>query len=276
MAVLTTQEGHGVSTSHASCDLEGTKKRQRVKQTTAVSDSSSSDESSAVRNRRRRRRRNASRRSNTGRNAPKKKERNQQNHDLLPEEQSLHVALDCEMVGVGPNGHHSAVARVTVVGWNGDLIFDEYVKPDLPVTDYRTFVSGVTPADLERAPFNLEICRERVLELLEGRILVGHGLKNDLRALGISHPWFRIRDTAKYEPFMRDRFGDGILWPRKLKELAYERLEKRIQISGEPHSSYEDAAAAMDLYRSVRRKWEKAIAYKIKKTNQIQLMKSAI
>ena len=33
----------------------------------------------------------------------------------------------------------------------------------------------------------------------------------------------------------------------------------------------EDAVAAMDLYRTVRRKWEKAVTYKINKTNEILL-----
>merc|ERR1739842_54580 len=92
----------------------------------------------------------------------------------------------------------------------------------------------------------------------------------DLRALGIAHPWQSTRDTAKYEPFMKTRFDDNILWPRKLKELASEKLRRDIQREGEPHSAYEDAAAAMDLYRLVRRKWEKVIDYKIKKTSEIE------
>lgn len=40
-------------------------------------------------------------------------------------------------------------------------------------------------------------------ELLKGRILVGHALKNDLDVLMLSHPRQMIRDTAKYRPYMR-------------------------------------------------------------------------
>lgn len=188
----------------------------------------------------------------------------------LPEE-SKYVALDCEMVGIGEDGHTSSIARVTVVDWDGNILLDEYIRQQEPVTDYRTFVSGIIPEDLENAVLSLQDCRKLVLQLLEDHILVGHALKNDLRALDISHPWWLTRDTAKYEPFMKVRFDDGVLWPRKLKELVSEKLHQEIQIVGKPHSPYEDALAALDLYRSVRTKWESVMAYKIDKTNQIRL-----
>jgi len=174
------------------------------------------------------------------------------------------------MVGVGMTGKRSSVARVTLVDWDGRIVYDEFVRQDQEVTDYRTFVSGITPLDVEDATLTLEECREEVQSMIADKILVGHALKNDLRALGLTHPWMATRDTAKYEPFMQTRFEDNILWPRKLKELALEKLERKIQRDGEAHSAYEDAAAAMDLYRLVRRKWEKVMDYKIKKTQEIE------
>lgn len=186
------------------------------------------------------------------------------------EEQSRYLAMDCEMVGVGRGGKKSSVARVTLVNWDGRIEYDEFVRQDFEVTDYRTFVSGITPLDVEDATLTLEECRQEVQRLITDKILVGHALKNDLRALDLTHPWMATRDTAKYEPFMQTRFEDKVLWPRKLKELASEKLERKIQREGEPHSAYEDAAAAMDLYRLVRRKWEKIMDYKIKKTQEIE------
>merc|ERR1712232_6754 len=183
-------------------------------------------------------------------------------------------AMDCEMVGTGYKGHKSIVARVTIIDWNGIIIFDEYVKPTRAVTDYRTFVSGITPQHLEQAELGVYECREKVLEILEGKILVGHALKNDLQALNLSHPWYQVRDTAKFEPFMKIRFDDGILWPRKLKDLVAEKLKRSIQQEGQCHSAYEDALAAFDLYRLVRRKWEKTMDYKIKRTAEIQELKN--
>merc|ERR1712048_1444702 len=81
---------------------------------------------------------------------------------------------------------------------------------------------------------DIETCRKTVSEFLRGKILVGHALKNDLHALGVDHPWYDTRDTAKYEPFMKVRFDDGILWPRKLKDLVDEKLQYGIQVPGKP------------------------------------------
>jgi RNA exonuclease 4 len=178
------------------------------------------------------------------------------------------------MVGIGPGGYDSSLARVTVIDWYGQVLFDAHVQQTQPVTDYRTFVSGITEEDLQGATMSFERCRTIVLQLLHNRILVGHALENDLKVLNISLPWWLTRDTAKYEPFMQMRqshTGDsiGILGPRKLKHLAKERLHKEIQVVGKPHSPYEDALAALDLYRSDRTHWEIVIQYNIEKTNQI-------
>lgn len=184
--------------------------------------------------------------------------------------ESEYLALDCEMVGVGDGGQSSSVARVTVIDWAGNVLLDEVIQQTEPVTDYRTFVSGITSQALDEATMTVEECQELLLTLLHGHILVGHALKNDMKALGITHPWWLTRDTAKYEPFMKVRFDDGILWPRKLKDLVHEKLHQEIQVLGQPHNPFEDALAALDLYRSVRAKWENAMIYKIEKTNQIQ------
>jgi RNA exonuclease 4 len=210
--------------------------------------------------------------------SPKKKEkkpRKQQPSSPWTEaEKELFVAMDCEMVGVGKDGLKSAVARVTCVDYHHNILLDLFVKPDQPVTDYRTHVSGITPQHLEAEDaLDLETARSRVTQLLtrtENILLVGHALKNDLSLLKIQHPWQNIRDTAKYEPFMKVRFAnDGILWPRKLKELCHEYLNMNVQIDGRPHSAYEDAVAALELYKSVACKWEKVMSYKISKTAQI-------
>lgn len=214
------------------------------------------------------------RRNNNQRKSKKhlnQKQNNKQDEQEVPlEEQSRYLALDCEMVGVGHGGRKSSVARVTLVDWDGRIVYDEFVQQEQEVTDYRTFVSGITHLDVEDATLTLEECREHVATMIADKVLVGHALKNDLRGLGLTHPWMSTRDTAKYEPFMQTRFTDNVLWPRKLKDLAFGKLERKIQREGEPHSAYEDAAAAMDLYRTVRRKWEKVMDYKIQKTNEIQ------
>lgn len=106
------------------------------------------------------------------------------------------VALDAEMVGVGQYGEDSSVARVVIVAWDGKVLFDEYIKQTQAVTDYRTFISGIKPEHLASAKLSFRDARKQILNILYGRFLIGHGLKNDLKALGISHPWWLIRDVS--------------------------------------------------------------------------------
>jgi len=190
---------------------------------------------------------------------------------LSLEEKEHYVAIDCEMVGTGIDGQRSSLARVVVIDWDGKTLLDLYVRQCSEVTDYRTFVSGITEDDLSSEnAVEKEDCRQQVLDVLKDKILVGHALKNDLHALGIVHPWQQVRDTAKYEPFMKVRFDDGVLWPRKLKDLAKEKLGLDIQEVGRSHCPLEDAQTALDLYKKTRNKWEKAMEYKIKMPMDIQ------
>ncbi|KAE9590604.1 hypothetical protein Lal_00023257 [Lupinus albus] len=159
------------------------------------------------------------------------------------------VAMDCEMVGVG-EGNKSALGRVTIINKWGNVIYDEFVRPLERVVDFRTFVSGIRPRDLRKAK-DLWSAQKKVAELIKGRILVGHALHNDLKALLLSHPKKDIRDTSEYQPFLKS--GSR----RALKHLAEEILGAKIQ-SGE-HCPVEDARAAMMLYQRNRKEWEKSI-----------------
>ena len=58
------------------------------------------------------------------------------------------VSLDCEMVGTGPAGDFSMLARCSVVNHHGNVLYDSYVAPMDKVTDYRTKFSGITPQHL--------------------------------------------------------------------------------------------------------------------------------
>ncbi|XP_014591614.3 RNA exonuclease 4 isoform X3 [Equus przewalskii] len=134
------------------------------------------------------------------------------------------LALDCEMVGVGPSREESIAARVSVVNQYGKCVYDKYVKPTQPVTDYRTAVSGIRPEHLRQGE-EFEVVQKEVADMLRGRILVGHALHNDLKS---GRP--------------------------SLKLLAEEILGIRVQQA--EHCSIQDAQAAMRLYVMVKKEWE--------------------
>jgi len=186
----------------------------------------------------------------------------------------LYFALDCEMVGIGPYGAESALARVSIVNWDCEVVLDTFVKVPVPVTDYRTFVSGVRSEDIESSKaIELKGVRSAVQNILRGKILIGHGLENDLKALNITHPWCDTRDTATYAPYMRQHFDDQnrcVMLPKRLKDLAWEELGKKIQVLGDAHSPIEDGAAALELYKAVRPQWEAHVAEHVKKANDLE------
>ncbi|KAM4876768.1 RNA exonuclease 4 [Thomomys bottae] len=159
------------------------------------------------------------------------------------------LAMDCEMVGVGPKGEDSIAARVSLVNQHGKCVYDKYVKPTEPVTDYRTAVSGIRPQDLKQGE-KLEVVKREVAEMLKGRILVGHAVHNDLKVLFLDHPKKKIRDTQKYKPF-KARVKSG---RPSLKLLSEKILGLSVQQA--EHCSVQDAQAAMRLYVMVRREWE--------------------
>lgn len=112
------------------------------------------------------------------------------------------LAMDCEMVGVGYDGNDHMLARVSIVNKFGDCIYDKFVKAREEVKDYRTEISGVRKEDLLNGE-DFTVVQKEVSELLKGRILVGHSLKNDLSVLFLSHPKRNIRDTSRYKPFRK-------------------------------------------------------------------------
>lgn len=162
-----------------------------------------------------------------------------------------YVAIDCEMVGVGSDpDRDSALARVSIVNYNGDQVYDSYVRPKEMVTDWRSAISGILPKHMAEAR-SLETVQQDVAKLLDGRILIGHAVRNDLEALLLSHPKRDIRDTSRYPPY-RKLAGGG---SPKLKILASQLLG--LEIQGSAHSSVEDARATMMLFRRDKDGFEK-------------------
>ncbi|MBW04710.1 Interferon-stimulated gene 20 kDa protein, partial [Eschrichtius robustus] len=63
------------------------------------------------------------------------------------------VAMDCEMVGLGPF-KESGLARCSLVDYHGTVLYDKFIRPEGEITDYRTPVSGITAQNMEEAtPF---------------------------------------------------------------------------------------------------------------------------
>ncbi|KAJ6634332.1 RNA exonuclease 4, partial [Pseudolycoriella hygida] len=119
------------------------------------------------------------------------------------------------------------------------------------VVDYRTHVSGIRPKDIDNGePFGA--VQREVINLLKGRILVGHSVTNDLKVLHLKHPYRDTRDTSKYPPLSKRVSGGST---PSLKTLA--RVVLGINIQDGEHCSVEDARATMRIYNKLSHDWEK-------------------
>ena len=109
------------------------------------------------------------------------------------------VAVDCEMVGAGKFKNKNVLARVALVDEHGTCLLDTFVRPCKPVTDYRTQWSGIRERDLQGAPA-LASVRARVAKLIQGKLVVGHAVHNDLKVLKLHHPKACIRSFTLLAP----------------------------------------------------------------------------
>ncbi|KAF9493028.1 ribonuclease H-like protein [Pleurotus eryngii] len=161
---------------------------------------------------------------------------------------SKYLALDCEMVSVGPKGARSLVARVSVVNYHGAVQLDELVRER--VVGYHARHSGINRRDLIKAkPFD-EI-QSQVAGLLKDNVVVGHSVLNNLKALSLEHPQTQTLDTR----FCAWRHKVSAVKHIALRDLVMQELG--FMMHGGAHSSVTDARAAMAIFRLHQRKWGK-------------------
>lgn len=150
-------------------------------------------------------------------------------------------ALDCEMsyTGLGLE-----VTKVTLVGSDGQLAYEKFVRPAAKIIDYNTRFSGITKKDLSAkngTVLTLAEVQEDLLKLISAdTILIGHALENDLRVLKIIHN--TIIDTSICFPHFN---GPG--FKHSLRTLTQQYLKRTIQDSDKGHSSFEDSRACLEL-----------------------------
>lgn len=134
-------------------------------------------------------------------------------------------------MGGGWRGAVDLCARVTVVDEEARVLLDAFVRPTIPITDYRTLTSGVTAADMKNAlPFKQ--IRRTVRAMLQPNatagaagaaaglaaaraslhppvLVVGRGLQAALHTLMMDHPAYLLRDVKQCPLFFPVNGDEG-------------------------------------------------------------------
>lgn len=129
---------------------------------------------------------------------------------------------------------------------DGNLLLDEYVRPDEPIIDYLTEYSGITPSIMAETNCSLRRAQKHVRKIVDHNvILIGHSIDSDLNALQLAHPY--CADTSLLYDSPR-----GPPYKPSLRALAAVHLKRKIQVTSKEkqgHNSAEDALATMDLFK---------------------------
>jgi len=147
------------------------------------------------------------------------------------------IAIDCEMCetkdpltgSVNPK----ALCRISVVNAETEeTLIDSLVKPEWPVTNYRTWVNGINKGGLENVEFTLRHAQAFMMALCsEETVIIGQALFNDLFAIRMEHHC--NVDSAHLFVTKDDPFGSP-----SLKDIASTVLD---QAMPEIHDSVNDA-----------------------------------
>ncbi|CAM9237230.1 unnamed protein product [Scytosiphon promiscuus] len=140
------------------------------------------------------------------------------------------LGVDCEMIYTSAG---LELARATLVNVRREVVYDELVKPTLPVTDYNTQFSGITADMLSGVSRTLRDAQREILSFVGPETyLVGHSLDSDLKALRLVHR--RLIDTSELYPSPR-----GMPFKNGLRVLSKTVLGRAIQGGDSGHDSSE-------------------------------------
>jgi len=139
----------------------------------------------------------------------------------------------------------SALARMSILNVRtGEVLIDDYVKPQEPVVDYLTRFSGIRPGDLDERNPRLVTTQTAYMKLRSlidnGCIFIGHGLQKDFQVINLHVSPRQLIDTVVVFHKHKRRWIS-------LRFLANYLLKRDMQ--QDVHDSVEDAKAALELFQ---------------------------
>lgn len=162
---------------------------------------------------------------------------------------SDYVSLDCEYsVTIPKEGlMHVEPTQVAITDIDGNILFNEYFIPEFKTLKPMSMARRRKIKELAKRKY-IE-AKPDILKFLKSKIIIGHDLNHDFKALGIDPNKDGINgiiDTARIPLF--SIITKTSYTPRQLKDLVKQFLKQDIQIA--MHNASEDAKATANLVRT--------------------------
>mmetsp|Transcript_23175 Transcript_23175/g.33241 ORF Transcript_23175/g.33241 Transcript_23175/m.33241 type:complete len:611 (+) Transcript_23175:243-2075(+) len=155
------------------------------------------------------------------------------------------IAIDCEMCETkDPSSgkiNGKALCRFSVVNAMNpsEVLIDTLVKPEWPVTNYRSWINGIDKSHLENVQFTLKHAQDFMKALCSDEtVILGHALHNDLEAIKMEHHC--LVDSSFLFPVTDADNRHNVC---SLRDLANQVLQKSMPPK---HDSVNDARTALE------------------------------
>ena len=74
------------------------------------------------------------------------------------------------------------ICRLSIVNFEGHVIFDELIKPEEKVDDYISYITGINQETLhDKKPYSF--FQKQILDIIKDRIIIGHSIINDFKVI---------------------------------------------------------------------------------------------
>lgn len=98
---------------------------------------------------------------------------------------------------------------MSIVNYNRHILFDEYIKPELKVSNYLHHVTNLDSFKIGRA-MGLSYYQDKIKKLLKNKKIIGHTLDVDIKALGLENIDANLRDISEFSLFKRGKYKESL------------------------------------------------------------------
>ncbi|EGC28635.1 hypothetical protein DICPUDRAFT_159911 [Dictyostelium purpureum] len=164
-------------------------------------------------------------------------------------ESSSFFSIDCKIIQIeGTN--KSALGKICICNQNGEIVYERISKPMEKIIDCRGKFTGLTKDIVNKQGAEFLEIQKQVEKIIRNKIIIGHDLTYDLKALKLVHKKKLLRDATQFPTFFNpETNSEDSLKSIVKRELLFS--PDKWDISGK-----RDTVLNVILYKKYKKEWE--------------------